>query len=145
MATTETDLMKGDPALLDLIGEFAEGLSPAGDRASRRMLPFSLSGFSEFTLSARCDLESSGDLLVWVVRAVQEKDADRARPVELRYGVDTSSLGDVRKDRARCEWRLRKLAEAHLRAHLHVMRFGLEAPATGGVTLLDEKGRLRDP
>ncbi len=140
MDTTETDLIEGDPALLDLIHTFTE--SSASDVSEKKMLPFSLTGFPEFALSARYELQP-GELLVWVVRA-KKKTGRRAHAVELRYGIEAPFLGDVDAERARCEWRLRKLAEAHLRAHLHMLKFELGVPSTGRVTLLDARGRLRD-
>ena len=149
MATTETDLLESDPVLLSLIHAFSR--SPAGEvRPKRRRRewawshPFTLDGFPDFLLQEHYELDPSNDVLVWVVRARGSGLLD-AKPVELRYGMKASELGDIENERARCQWRLRKLAEAHLRAHLHMVQCRFSPPSDSETTFLDLRGRIREP
>ena len=101
---------------------------------------FSLAGFSRFQLRERFHIDR--DLLIWIVRARESEYRD-SRLVELRYAMTISALGYVESEEARCLRRLRNLAEAHLRADLHMLECGLGSSSKGQITLLDERGRVR--
>ena len=147
MSTRETDLRDTDQSLLGMIDLFAEELGakkhPIDEATGSRGVPFSLAGYADFLLAGRCELTSGDKELAWIVQAESMTNA-RTKPVEFRYLVDSKAIGDVYRDRARCEWRLKKLAEAHLRAHLHMLKFDLSSFSVESTFHLDAKGRLLD-
>ena len=147
MATTETDLLERDPVLLSLIDTFSKTLPPPVERPTRKRdrgwsHPFSLAGFPRFQLRERFHIDGLSDLLIWIARVRESRYWD-SRFVELRYAMTASELGYVASEEARCRRRLRNLAEAHLRADLHMLECGLSSSSTRQITLLDERGRVR--
>ena len=145
MATTETDLLENDPVLLSLIKTFSRSL-PAPSRSLRTELnddwsrPFALAGFRRFELRERYQIDEFTNTLVWLVR-VKDRERPRPKTVELRYAMNVAELGYVSSDTLRCQRRLRILAEAHLRAHLHMLECGLVLSTSNEITFLDDRGR----
>ncbi len=140
MSSSEIDL-GNDETLSQLISAFVQNHGERR-RDEETWAPLSLTGFEHAQLSARFEHDPETDSLIWNVEA-DVGDGGR-RPISLRYAMGARELGDVRSDRSRCEVRLSKFAEAHLRADLHLVCHGYVPVASNRLTRIDRKGWAED-
>jgi hypothetical protein len=153
--TSEIDLEETDTTLGQVLSTFMEAGRSAEAGGSERAAavagtdvsadvstayePFSLSGFADVELRGRFEHQPDARLFVWVVKALV-RDRVELGTVVMRYAMSAEELGDVWTDLPRCEMRLGKYAEAHLRADLHLLRQGYFPVAASGLTRIDRRG-----
>jgi hypothetical protein len=141
MSSSEIDL-GNDGSLAELISAFTETSAERRRREGAAWAPFSLTGFDAAQLRARFVYDPDTDSLIWEVQANVSEDG--WKPILLRYAMTARELGDVWSDRGRCEVRLSKFAEAHLRADLHLVCNGYVPVTSARLTRIDRKGWVQD-